>query len=75
MKEHNLSGVVSYPLEVIQFGQKLKLNTQTFIGVQLQDGQLGTLKEQDAGCGGEEEETSHLAPGCATSPSVVLTHF
>lgn len=34
----------SYPLAVmVQLGQKLKLDTQTFIGVQLQDRQLCTL--------------------------------
>lgn len=41
----------SYPLTVmLQHGQKLELDTQPLIGVQLQDGQLCTLEVQDAGC-------------------------
>lgn len=42
---------------MLQSGQKLKLDTQTFIGVQLQDRQLCTLQVEDAGCrpeGGKE---------------------
>lgn len=40
----------SYPLVMMpQCGQKLKPDTQTLVGVQLQDGQLRPLQVEDAG--------------------------
>lgn len=45
-----------YPLVVMpQCGQKLKPDTQTLVGVQLQDGQLRPLQVEDAGWRSREE--------------------
>ena len=45
---------------MLQCGQKLKLDTQTFVGVQLQDGQFRPLQVEDAGCRAEGGERSQL---------------
>lgn len=44
---------------MLQSAQKLELDTQTFIGVQLQDRQLCTLQVEDAGCGPEGGEETN----------------
>ena len=42
----------SYPLAMmLQLGKKLKLDTQTLVGVQLQDRELRPLQVEDAGWG------------------------
>lgn len=51
----------SYPLAMMpQCGQKLKLDTQTFVGVQLQDGQFRSLQVEDAGWRAEGGEGPQL---------------
>lgn len=49
----------SYPLVMMpQCGQKLKPDTQTLIGAQLQDGQLRPLQVEDAGWRSREERST-----------------
>lgn len=63
--EHSPIKLPSYPLTMMhQAVQKLKLNTEPFVGVQLQDGQLCSLEVQNAGCRPERKG----AHRCKTTP-------
>lgn len=51
----------SYPLVMmLQCGQKLKLDAQTFVGAQLQDRQFRSLQVEDAGWRAEGGEGPQL---------------
>lgn len=58
----------SHPVTLVtlirQAAQKLKLNAEPLVGVQLQDGQLCSLEVQNAGC--RPERGTHR---CKTTPA------